>query len=523
MRTKISVKSPTFLFLAVVILAAVLIAGKPGPGSFAVSRDQGSGLSKVTGFNPHAYLSWMGPGTCLMCHPDVAYHVHESVHYQWLGEVPYMTHGPDLQGKLNGLNSYCISILGNWTGCSDCHVGRGLEPEYSPTPTPAQLENIDCLLCHQKEYKRVRGKDGIFIPDTASMSISMDEAVRTLHMPERINCLQCHARAGGGDAYKRGDLALAVTAAADRDYDVHMATTGADLLCQDCHIFTDHRVIGRGSDLRPNDSGELLNCSRCHPDKLTPTGHAILQVNWHVQRVACQTCHIPFYAKRGDNPENNGTEIHRDWTSTPDTQPPFHPKIVTAFELIPKYKFWDRYNTNYVLYDTVEIDPETGCYPTSRPQGGIDMPGSKIYPFKYKTAVQPITEVSRQLIALDTGLYKQRGDAEAAAWQGLLNMHICDHPQWVCTDTYQLLNHQVSPASMALNCFDCHYDTSRIDLKKMGYVLRDKIETLCSLCHKFRPNPGFEHIHKSHVHGFGFDCMWCHNFSRPERGLKASK
>ncbi len=129
--------------------------------------------------------------------------------------------------------------------------------------SPTELENIDCLLCHQQAYKRKK-VDGVFVPDTAAMQISMDEAVRTVHDPVRANCLQCHAKAGGGDAVKRGDLSLAQAATTDEVFDVHMATTGADLACQDCHTATDHRFAGRGSDLRPTDSAVELECTNCH-------------------------------------------------------------------------------------------------------------------------------------------------------------------------------------------------------------------------------------------------------------------
>ena len=45
-----------------------------------------------------------------------------STQYQWQGEALYMTHGPNLQGKIAGaVNSYCINILGNWADRGNCH------------------------------------------------------------------------------------------------------------------------------------------------------------------------------------------------------------------------------------------------------------------------------------------------------------------------------------------------------------------------------------------------------------------
>ena len=87
---------------------------------------------------------WQGTATCLSCHENEALEVHVSVHYQWLGRTPYMTDGPEIQGKLDmGVNSYCINITGNWDGCKTCHVGLGLRPEA--VASAEQLENLDLV------------------------------------------------------------------------------------------------------------------------------------------------------------------------------------------------------------------------------------------------------------------------------------------------------------------------------------------------------------------------------------------
>ncbi len=157
---------------------------------------------------PHLSIrSWNGTATCLKCHQTEGEEVFHSTHYQWLGTTPYMTNGPDIQGKLDmGVNSYCINTTGNWNGCGACHAGLGARPEAAITTS--QLENIDCLICHQDEYKRKK-VDGVFVPDTVAMTISMRLAAQTIHLPTRQGCLQCHAKGGGGDNFKRGDMTLA--------------------------------------------------------------------------------------------------------------------------------------------------------------------------------------------------------------------------------------------------------------------------------------------------------------------------
>ncbi len=152
------------------------------------------------------------------------------------------------QGKHAGaVNTYCGNILGNWNGCSACHIGLGAEPE--PVKSAAQFANIDCLICHQEGYKRKK-VFGVMQSDKENMST--DVAVQTVHMPTQATCLQCHAKAGGGDALKRGDLALATGDTVDRDYDVQMATTGANLTCQGCPCssITHSRARGRTSARR---------------------------------------------------------------------------------------------------------------------------------------------------------------------------------------------------------------------------------------------------------------------------------
>ena len=45
---------------------------------------------------------------------------------------------------------------------------------------------------------------------------------------------------------------------------------------------------------------------------------------------------------------------------------------VKANNLTPEYRFWNGYSTNYSLRDAAQLDPKTGAYPTSRPDGTFD-------------------------------------------------------------------------------------------------------------------------------------------------------
>jgi nitrate reductase cytochrome c-type subunit len=324
----------------------------------------------------HTGQIWQGSQNCLTCHEAQANEMYGSSHYQWQGEALYTTNGPEIQGKLTtALNSYCVSILGNWNACGTCHAGLGAMPVATATPTPSQLQNIDCLICHQKDYKRKK-VNGVFVPDTTNMTITMDQAIQTVHKPVRANCVQCHAKGGGGDNNKRGDMALAHATTTDRNFDVHMATTGANLTCQVCHTTQNHRIAGRGSDLRQTDLDVAMNCSTaaCHTNKMTSSGHATSDVNKHVNRVACQTCHIKTYARNAaDTAATESTEIDRNWTIAEwaATLNRWEPEIIRGSDLKPEYAFWNGTSWNYSLGELARFETATGTYATLRPEGAI--------------------------------------------------------------------------------------------------------------------------------------------------------
>lgn len=499
------------LIVAACLVITVACLGKPDGAAAAAA---------------HTGLTWQSASMCLTCHDAQARDLHGSAHYQWQGQALYATNGPALQGKLQtAFNSYCINILGNWNACGSCHVGLGAKPE--PTVSQTQLENLDCLVCHQKDYKRKK-VNGVFTPDTAAMTITMDQAVQATHLPTRANCLQCHAKGGGGDNNKRGDMSLAHANTADRAFDVHMATTGANLSCQSCHTTQNHHIAGRGSDLRQTDLDVKMSCTTCHPTKATSTGHATTDVNKHVGRVACQTCHISAYARNAsDTAANESTETHRNW-AIPEWSAAlsrWEPTITRGNDLKPAYGFWNGYSWNYSLNEVAQIDTTTGRYATSRPVGGINDPGSKLFPFKYKTALQPIADSLGVLIAVDTAVYFSTGSYDSAVQSGLVNMGYSGTTPYrnVETDTYQLITHEVRPGANALTCTQCHTSSAtQMNLKGMGYAMKGTQSTTCTQCHGQKSMPSYTSLHNKHVNSERYDCAWCHNFSRRERGLKAA-
>jgi len=498
----------------------------------------------------HASNTWDNyPLVCIDCHNADFTDMANSTHYRWVGETTEMANqNGTVQGKLtNAINSYCINILGNWQVCGKCHVGRGLRPDDQL----ANLANIDCLACHNEDYALARGRqsDGSLAPAlavqtdrTAEEQLILDGYTRNITKPTRTSCLKCHAFAGGGNGVKRGDLSVAGTDLhgnpvpegsdnnTDPDFDVHMNIAASDMSCQSCHTFQDHKTIGRGSDLRPTDDlerGAELKCDTCHTGFDINGGHAAAGANRtdadrHVARVSCQACHIDRYAKVA-------TEIHRDWRYTPNgtpadgTEGPGHPQIEILDNILPVYRFWNRTSDNFLLGDQAVLDPETGNYPTSKPVGDIN--DGKLYPFKYKTAAQPMVTADNRLIALDTyEALMVSGNVDAAVQSGLQNMGYPENEpyEWVTTETYQLLNHGVSTAA-TVDCTKCHQSidvNSDSELDLIGYKLKDAPSKVCIQCHREkRPKASNVSMHNHIKKGSGMDCLFCHSFSRQqERG-----
>lgn len=504
--------------------------------------------------DPHTALSWSEyPANCISCHDgDDGGHQYDELlnttHYNWVGATPDMINQQGSpQGKLNGVNSYCINIEGDWPVCGSCHIGRGEKPGEE---TAGVKQNIDCLMCHNEDYALNRARIGLnSMGPTETDPLILDSYVQNIAPPTRTNCLKCHAYAGGGDALKRGDLSSTLYDNTDPHFDVHMNSAGPNLQCQDCHKFENHKVIGKGSDLRPTDDPLRnpvdLTCANagCHTNMDSGSGHNSAGRNdapdRHVARVACQSCHIPEYAK-------DATEIHRDWEKHHDADVPEgisaygcgvngadscagHPHVVKASNLIPELKFWNRLSDNYLLGDNAEVtyDTDKDTYPTSRPTGDIN--DGKLTPFKYKTANQPITRIGRQLIALDTLVYiKETGNVEEAIESGLFNMGLpidTDY-DWIETDTFQMINHGVNPVSDVADCTYCHQSNLNVDsdsmLDALGYKLKGVKEVVCGQCHdggKKLPRT----VDKMHNHidkgSTGIGCNFCHDIERPERSL----
>jgi hypothetical protein len=270
-----------------------------------------------------------------------------------------------------------------------------------------------------------------------------------------------------------------------------------------------------------------MGCSTaaCHGSKTTSTGHATTAINRHIGRVACQTCHIATYARNAaDTAGDESTEVYRSWPA-PEWNTAlnrYEPTIARGGNLKPVYRFWNGTSWNYSVNEPAWLDPVTGLYATSRPEGSIGEVMSKLYPFKYKKALQPIADSPNVLVALDTAVYFSTGNYDSAVKAGLVNMGYSSMSYWnVETDTYQLITHEVMPKGSALTCNQCHTaGATQMNLKSLGYAMKGTQATTCTQCHGQKSLPTYTSLHQKHVTDKQYDCSWCHTFSRPERNLK---
>lgn len=513
--------SRTLSTLAVIGGFATLVTA----GTIRVAADDSGGAVGTAGSHVGRFTSYEGTRTCLRCHESEALAMHGSVHYQWQGDASESDGlNSPIAGKMGGINDFCIYPDINWLGrlttvggqqvdggCARCHAGLGLKP--TPDASAVQLENIDCLICHSPDYKRTLAPvDGTFrfIPDTAKMTTSILQAAWNIQRPGNAACLTCHAKSGGGDNFKRGDLELA-HANPSRSLDVHMAPRsagGAGLTCVGCHTTVGHRIAGRGIDLRERDTTAVVSCDNCHGT----LPHGNRRLDNHTGRVNCTVCHIPSFARQAP------TDMIRDWSKpgvlNPDTGL-FEPDMVMATRVTPSYAFFNGRSRFYQFGDSATPEAN-GRVLMAGPLGTIQDRSAKIHALKTHLGVQPIDPVTRRLLPLKMGIFYQTGDVATAVAQGAaaVGWAYTGH-EFAATERRMGLYHQVAPSEAALACASCHGST-RMNFAELGYspVPTRNGRPLCTSCHGPKERLTFFKLHEKHVTDKKLDCSNCHSFRR---------
>nr|VFJ46875.1 MAG: hypothetical protein BECKDK2373B_GA0170837_101448 [Candidatus Kentron sp. DK] len=197
-------------------------------------------------------------------------------------------------------------------GCGQCHIG-GMYGPPSDLMMPIQIDDenrkdaIDCLICHSRTYDM---NQRFVVEDETGLRWNQDRGMKAamgIARPTAETCLRCHQHNMGGDTYKNNAAAKTPGWKNPRilhpwtkrgtpfhpEHDVHAR---AGMECLDCHRSVGHKIArGReGVDLVSNDLPDVeVSCTRCHsnaPHVRNRETRAML--NGHVERLACQTCHV---------------------------------------------------------------------------------------------------------------------------------------------------------------------------------------------------------------------------------------
>ena len=438
--------------------------------------------------------SYNGTGSCLKCHASEGLEMLDSGHFKWQGES---TNIVGVEGEVHGkndlINNFCIATATNEPRCTQCHAGFGYRDANYDFENPL---NVDCLVCHDQSGTYKKGATSAGLPDP---SVDLEVVVRSIaigSVPTRKACIGCHAKAGGGDNVKHGDISTDMIATT-REFDVHMGTDGANLTCVACHAANHDPKTGEvnhgiaGMSLHSVNEGEMKQCNDCHGNQdAIHAGTSVepLLAGGRHDRLACQVCHIPAIARAvSTKTEWYWSDAGQDISPIPidpDTGRATYNKkkgsFVWSTNVRPTLRFangkWNRVIVGVSdKYDSVPIS-------LADPVGDYTDPKAMIYPFKLMIGDQPVdpetkTVLVPHLFGTDGGPNPYWGgynwtdsliDGAAVTGQDYSGTHVFE-------DTTMLLsvNHEIAPPEMALGlgskCKDCHL-SDQVDWKALDWT-----------------------------------------------------
>ncbi|HPE86981.1 MAG: tetrathionate reductase family octaheme c-type cytochrome [Bacteroidia bacterium] len=406
--------------------------------------------------NPHALTA-----ACLSCHTERGKEVMQTAHWKWEREAYIEGRGITSLGKNNLLNNFCTGIGGSWGTCTRCHIGYGYEDQK--TFDFKNEFNIDCLVCHDNSGTYRKGSGMAGYPDP---SVDLGHVARNVGLPSRENCGTCHFHSAGGNNVKNGTLDMALLDCSP-ETDVHMTSEGADMNCVECHETEKHQMKGKYYGVSSMNRNRA-SCTQCH--SLRP--HINDVVNEHTIKVACQTCHIPTYAKV------NSTKTSWDWSTATKLNEEGEPfslddtlgnhtylSIKGSFtwgnDLVPDYIWFNGTADHYLITDIIDTFPVQ----INTLKGKYADEEAKIHPVKIHPGTQPWDPELKRLIQMKVW---DKEPGKGALWvdfdyykaieEGMKSVEIpwSGKHDFIHTEMTLLLSHMVAPKEQALTCKDCH-------------------------------------------------------------------
>jgi octaheme c-type cytochrome (tetrathionate reductase family) len=449
---------------------------------------------------------------CLSCHTQAGKQVMSTLHWTWKAWNPDTK---QMVGKSQVYNTFCVSPVSNEQFCTVCHVGYGSTDPNKFIPFDQRSQNqVDCLVCHDqtKTYHKipfiggnpamekiavrpgcneVYGTDKPFV-----MPENLANIAQSVKAPTRYTCGACHFYGGGGDGVKHGDLDSSLIEPS-HDLDVHMDAKGLNFPCQQCHQSSNHHISGEhyAIDAAPTakafmrgaqHNGNAATCQSCHGQ--TPHhGKGLTEklvastLNMHTRDIACETCHIPEFA-RGGKP----TKMYWNYATAGKLSPNGSPLVMVdgrgyntywgvkgSFDwgenVVPEYRWFNGTERWMHLGDKIHRDKD-GVVPVNDIEGSATDGKSKIWPFKIMRNNQPYDTQSDVLavfhsFGFDQDSYTMTYDWKKAITNGMKVAGIPFSGQYgfVKTQMYWPIAHMVAPKTKALGCAQCHADKGRLD------------------------------------------------------------
>ncbi len=403
---------------------------------------------------------------CLLCHEETGDEILQSRHWNWLGSnISDTAAAVVTRGKQNLINNFCIAVPSNWPRCTSCHISYGWKDERFDFNSP---ENIDCLVCHDQTGTYFKSPTGAGMPEAG---VDLLKVAQSVGKPTRINCGYCHFDGGGGTGVKHGDMDNSLYHPTE-EVDFHMGAL--EFECTDCHETKNHQIAG-GSHGSMASGENLISCENCHD----AAPHQKELLNEHYKSVACETCHIPTYARK------EPTKIWWDWSKTGEDRQEEKDEFgkekydkkkgefIWAKNVVPEY-FW--YNGKAEYYTIGEKITSAKLVKLNILNGSISDPESKISPFKVMRGKQPFDPVNKYLIV--PHLYGEKGywntfDWVSASEIGMkeVELEFSGQVDFIETEMYWPINHMVMNADNALKCTSCHGKGGehRLNWKALGY------------------------------------------------------
>ncbi len=429
---------------------------------------------------------------CLSCHTEAARQVHKTIHWTWL--CPAAAPEARLGKGGHALNNFCINIGSNEPRCTSCHAGYGWRDKSFDFTAQ---DRVDCLVCHEQTgtYEKFPTMAGMTVEEPTPFGGRMwhppdwNLVAQSVGRPTRKNCGACHFYGGGGEGVKHGDLDASLLTP-ERNLDVHMAADGRNFTCTRCHTTEQHAIAGRCykstelSDRRSllqDDQIKRITCYSCHSTTPHPPG---MKANDHTDKVACQTCHIPQYARK------HSTKMSWDWSTAGQMGPDGKPVVrhedgrpvydsrkgdfVWASHVEPEY-FWFNGKLTYVTL-TDRIDPSSPVL-INAPVGSYDDPNARIYPFKVHRGKQPYdkqnnTFLAPHLFGKGDAAYWSNFDWEKSIETGMRYMELPYSGEMGFVETEYVLQttHMVAPREQSLRCDECHSRDGRLGNLEGFYI-----------------------------------------------------